>query len=200
MAFNFFGFKKRSDIQDVEAKDVTKPSLVEVSPEVVANLFIITEPAPVPTPEIAVAESTLFDKTTSQPSQNSVQLAVISALEVKSNFSPVAPIAVNDSTTFQDINATKANSPIVDAPKAPETNQLLATREDVTAAFKIFLGRMPESEKVIATWVGVKPQAILVDFLKSPEFLNHVQKSQFILALAKKILDDQRKLDVPKND
>ena len=40
-----------------------------------------------------------------------------------------------------------------------------------------------------------EPNPEAVDFLKSQEFLNHAQKSQFILALAKKVLDDRRQAD-----
>lgn len=132
MVLNFFGFKKRPDIQDVEPKEEVIP------PQVVVELVAEPEPEPEPAHEVA---------------------------------SPL-----------------EESSP-------PEPDQFIATREDVIAAFKIFLGRLPESEEVIGTWVGVKPQAILVDFLKSQEFLNHAQKSQFILALAKKVLDDRRQAD-----
>jgi hypothetical protein len=134
MVFNFFGFKKRPDIQDVEPKEEVIP------PQVVVELVAEPEPEPLPEPAHEVA------------------------------------------------SAPEESSP-------PEPDQFIATREDVIAAFKIFLGRLPESEEVIGTWVGVKPQAILVDFLKSQEFLNHAQKSQFILALAKKVLDDRRQAD-----
>ena len=73
-----------------------------------------------------------------------------------------------------------------------QMDTLKATREDVIAAYKIFLGRLPESMEVVDPRVGVAPLAILVDFLISKEFLDQASKSQLILALAKKILDDRK--------
>ena len=73
-----------------------------------------------------------------------------------------------------------------------QMDTLKATREDVIAAYKIFLGRLPESMEVVDPRVGVAPSAILVDFLNSKEFLDQASKSQLILALAKKILVDRK--------
>ena len=73
-----------------------------------------------------------------------------------------------------------------------QMDTLKATREDVIAAYKIFLGRLPESMEVVDPRVGVAPSAIMVDFLNSKEFLDQASKSQLILALAKKILDDRK--------
>jgi hypothetical protein len=67
-----------------------------------------------------------------------------------------------------------------------------ATREDVIAAYKIFLGRLPESMEVVDPRVGVAPAALLVDFLASKEFLDQAPKSQLVLAVAKKILDERK--------
>ena len=67
-----------------------------------------------------------------------------------------------------------------------------ATREDVIAAYKIFLGRVPESMEVVDPRVGVAPAALLVDFLASKEFLDQAPKSQLVLAVAKKILDERK--------
>ena len=171
MAFNFFGFKKRPDIQDVEPKEVVNVS--QLVPEVVV------EPVQAPVTDV-------------EP--DSKPLATFEDTEVKSQSANEKSEAESKTNSTQDESALSENSPAI------ETDQFIATREDVIAAFKIFLGRMPESEEVIATWVGVKPQAILVDFLKSPEFLNHVQKSQFILALAKKVLDDRKHNAVSKEE
>ena len=73
-----------------------------------------------------------------------------------------------------------------------QMDTLKATREDVIAAYKIFLGRLPESMEVVDPRVGVASSAILLDFLISKEFLDQASKSQLILALAKKILDDRK--------
>jgi len=54
---------------------------------------------------------------------------------------------------------------------------------------------MPESEDVITLWLSSNPEAVLAGFLKSQEFLSHPQKAPFILALAKKILDDRKQAE-----
>ena len=81
-------------------------------------------------------------------------------------------------------------------PVGPDTqaqmDTLKATREDVIAAYKIFLGRLPESMEVVDPRVGVAPAALLVDFLASKEFLEQASKSQLVLAVAKKILDERK--------
>lgn len=70
-----------------------------------------------------------------------------------------------------------------------QMDTMKATREDVIAAYKIFLGRLPESMEVVDPRVGVTPFALLVDFLASKEFLDQGPKSQLVLAVAKKVLD-----------
>ena len=113
--FNFFGFKKRPDIEDVEVK-VPLPEAVEVRLEPLAN---------------------------------------------------------------------DAQTEVLDQMKTADQ----ATREDVIAAYKIFLGRLPESMEVVDPRVGVAPAALLVDFLASKEFLDQTPKAQLVLAVAKKIID-----------
>jgi hypothetical protein len=98
--------------------------------------------------------------------------------------------------------AQKAPTPPADvvatpqADKVPEVSGQMdttkSTREDVIAAYKIFLGRLPESMEVVDPRVGVSPAALLVDFLASKEFLDQPSKSQLVLAVAKKILDERK--------
>lgn len=76
---------------------------------------------------------------------------------------------------------------------APEVlgqlDTMMSTREDVIAAYKIFLGRMPESKEVVDARLGMSLPALMLEFLASTEFLNQPQKTQLVLVLAKKILD-----------
>ena len=82
------------------------------------------------------------------------------------------------------------------APVDPEVpgqmDTMKATREDVIAAYKIFLGRVPESMEVVDHRVGQPVAAVLVDFLASKEFLDQAPKAQLVLAVAKKILDERK--------
>jgi hypothetical protein len=73
-----------------------------------------------------------------------------------------------------------------------QMDTMKSTREDVIAAYKIFLGRLPESMEVVDPRVGVSPAALLVDFLISKEFPDQASKSQLVLAVAKKILDERK--------
>jgi len=98
-------------------------------------------------------------------------------------------------------NAAPPPADAVETPQADKAPEVLrqmdttkATREDVIAAYKIFLGRLPESMEVIDPRVGVSPAALLVDFLASKEFLDQAPKSQLVLAVAKKILDERRQV------
>ena len=50
------------------------------------------------------------------------------------------------------------------------------TREDVIAAYKIFLGRFPENENVIMDRLGLETIQILISFLESEEFISRVDK------------------------
>ena len=115
----------------------------------------------------------------------------------------IEPPAADLSAKVEE-SASEAGVP-QEAPETPEPKVLgqmetiKATREDVIAAYKIFLGRLPESMEVVDPRVGVSPSAILLDFLISKEFLDQASKSQLILALAKKILDE-RKQTLPPDE
>ncbi len=189
MVFNFFGLKKKPVIEDVEAKVLTsapKPAPMtfdealaaqaaaeaaakgQAAPEAVAPA---PEPAPVvPAPVVAVAAEHVAD---------------------------VAPVAVAPAVVQAE---PEAPAPAADADAAPaaepevlgQMDTMKATREDVIAAYKIFLGRVPESMEVVDPRVGVAPAALLVDFLASKEFLDQAPKSQLVLAVAKKILDERK--------
>ncbi len=84
-----------------------------------------------------------------------------------------------------DESTVQAVTPL-EAPDDPESkvlgqmDTLKANREDVIAAYKSFLGRLPESMEAVDTKVGVAPSAILIDFIISKEFLYHGVKLQFI--------------------
>jgi hypothetical protein len=179
--FKFFRFTRKSDVQDVELKVALPQPLAEIKPTV------------------------------------DIEPPAVSVIEVKSEVSPnpqeavvpesaVAPVAdvtpAADQSAKVEESALEAKVP-PEAPENPESKVLgqmdtiKATREDVIAAYKIFLGRLPESMEVVDPRVGVSPSAILLDFLISKEFLDQSSKSQLILAVAKKILDDRKQASPP---
>ena len=66
-----------------------------------------------------------------------------------------------------------------------------ATAEDVIAAYKIFLGRLPESAQVVQQRMGPPVATLLIDFLASTEFLGHPERAKLILGLAKRVQEMQ---------
>jgi hypothetical protein len=62
---------------------------------------------------------------------------------------------------------------------------------DVVAAYKLFLGRQPESPEVIQLRVGHPADKLLLAFLTSPEFLSQQQNANLVLAVARQILLEQ---------
>jgi hypothetical protein len=69
----------------------------------------------------------------------------------------------------------------------------LVSEADVVAAYKIFLGRLPESRQVIQSRIGTTPEQLLTSFLVAPEFRARKQFSPIILALAKEIIEQNKK-------
>lgn len=189
MVFSFFGLKKKPVIEDVEAKVPTpaaKPvpmtfdealaaqaaaeGRVAVSAAPLAAVEAEAAPAPEPAPVSAQVEPVA---------------APVAAAEV-----PSAPVAAPAA------EPVAADAPAAEPEEAGQMGTMKATREDVIAAYKIFLGRLPESMEVVDPRVGVAPAALLVDFLASKEFLDQAPKSQLVLAVAKKILDERKQAAV----
>lgn len=75
-------------------------------------------------------------------------------------------------------------SPLPPANAAPQT---LATREDVVAAYKIFLNRLPESEEVITARIGAPRERILSSFLTSKYFVAQPENIALIRRVAQQI-------------
>lgn len=67
------------------------------------------------------------------------------------------------------------------------------TQEDVIAAYKIFLNRLPESSDVIRSRVNSSLEANLIDFALSAEFVRRADLSSIVFPLAKAILEKRQK-------
>ena len=68
-------------------------------------------------------------------------------------------------------------------------------REDVIAAYKIFLGRLPQDEAEIEKLLGASCDQALVHFLLSDEFVSRAANAPLIFNCAKKILDAKKVAD-----
>jgi hypothetical protein len=62
-------------------------------------------------------------------------------------------------------------------------------RQDVIAAYKIFLGRLPQDEVEIEKLLGVSCDQALIHFLLLDEFISRPAIAPLIFSCAKKILD-----------
>jgi hypothetical protein len=71
-------------------------------------------------------------------------------------------------------------------------HELNVTSEDVVAAYKLFLNRLPENDEVVNLRVGRNAQSLLTEFLLSPEFRKRQQLDPVILTLASEILKRQQ--------
>ncbi len=180
MVFSFFGLKKKPVIEDVVAKVPTpapKPAPMTFDEALAAQAAAeaaakgqaapeaVTPVAPAPEPAPVVAEP-----------------VVAVAVEPVADVAPVAPASV----------PAEPEAPAAEPEVLGQMDTMKATREDVIAAYKIFLGRVPESMEVVDHRVGQPVAAVLVDFLASKEFLDQAPKSQLVLAVAKKILDERK--------
>jgi hypothetical protein len=78
-------------------------------------------------------------------------------------------------------------------PAAPTAEQpLLMAKEDVIAAYKIFLDRLPESNAVMNQRIGASAEANLIQFMLADEFLKRPEVKTLILGLAKQIIERQK--------
>ena len=104
----------------------------------------------------------------------------------------VVPNIVQDlegsADTKSDKSMTVATKPLTDY---VQMASMQASAEDVIAAYKIFLGRLPESAQVVQQRTGLPVATLLIDFLASAEFLGHPMRSKLLLGLAKRVIEAQ---------
>ena len=65
------------------------------------------------------------------------------------------------------------------------------SKADIIGAYKIFLGRLPESAQVVQQRMGPPVATLLIDFLASDEFLAHPERAKLVLGLAKRVQEKQ---------
>jgi hypothetical protein len=113
-------------------------------------------------------------------------------VDKSSNTSTVAPIIEQDLKGNADMKSDKsmtvATKPLTDY---VQMASMQASAEDVIAAYKIFLGRLPESAQVVQQRTGLPVATLLIDFLASAEFLGHPMRAKLLLGLAKRVIDAQ---------
>ena len=69
---------------------------------------------------------------------------------------------------------------------------MIATKEDIIAAYKIFLNRHPESAFVLQSRIGKSIEEILIEFALSDEFLNRADVAEIIQKAAKIVAENEK--------
>jgi hypothetical protein len=127
--------------------------------------------------------------TMDSPAQGSPEIGSTILPQKIANFgSASSDSSQNASPKVAEINQDERQSVV----KSNQLNTLEITQEDVIAAYKIFLKRLPESMDVINLRVKMNSDRLLIDFLSSSEFLNRAECKQLIFSLAKKIMDEEK--------
>ena len=83
---------------------------------------------------------------------------------------------------------------LLDSPsqELPSKAPLVMTQRDIIGAYRIFLGREPESLEVIYTRVGKSSERTLVEFLTSTEFIKRPGVAGWIVNAAQQLTQDNK--------
>jgi hypothetical protein len=200
MAFNFFGFKsspdkdnesKKSELSSEKIPETTKPlsfdealaRQLQSKAEIAAlsePLQVEPQPQPLPEPK----DEIIFEKA---PAREEKITSVEAAPSPATATTPVTEMASDTPSPSSQV-ATFENATQVPTPEqqdGPAQVPLVpATREDVIAAYKIFLDRLPENEEVITPRIGLARERILSSFMTSKYFLSRPKNIQLLLLTA----------------
>jgi hypothetical protein len=174
MVLRFFKDKKSTPF----LPDTSSPSLDDQS---TATVQTLAAQAPVKN------STTIPDSVSAEGQANDKNL-----VDKASNSSPSVPIIEQDLESNADMKSDKsmtvATKPLADY---VQMASMQASAEDVIAAYKIFLGRLPESAQVVQQRTGLPVATLLIDFLASAEFLGHPMRAKLLLGLAKRVIESQ---------
>ncbi len=70
--------------------------------------------------------------------------------------------------------------------------EISVTKEDIIAAYKIFLNRLPESSEVLQAKVGKGSDTVLIGFTLADEFLKRPEVAEIILKVAQLVIQEQK--------
>ena len=69
---------------------------------------------------------------------------------------------------------------------------VIASKEDIIAAYKIFLNRHPESSSVLQNRIGKSIEESLIEFALSDEFLNRPDAAEVVQKAAKIVAENKK--------
>ena len=217
MKFTLPFFKKKSDLAIKEALDYLAEQAVEVmSPPKVdwgsvgADSFAPPSSPTQSTDSEGMASFEAVDipvpVASPQSTQTSVPIAALGststpiASELDDEVIPTPVKVAPQASLFPPIaEAERAPQPAFETVTEPATQPLQMTKEDVIAAYKIFLNRLPESTAVIDRRIGSAAEANLIQFVLADEFLKRPEVSPMILGVAKQIIDRQKATTLQAN-
>ena len=113
------------------------------------------------------------------------------AVSKVSTTNSVAPIVEQDPKNSEETALAKSTATTKPLTDYVQMASMQASAEDVIAAYKIFLGRLPESAQVVQQRTGLPVATLLIDFLASAEFLGHPMRAKLLLGLAKRVIETQ---------
>ena len=168
----------------------------------------LPEQTPQQHPEQKPAKSTVAGATTLRPQADPVpQAPQASDAEAATNAVPTqlqaspspqavaaqAPAPAASVTPAVGASAAATSTPAASTTPAVvgQMDSMAMSAEDIIAAYKIFLKRLPESMEVITPRVGLSAERVLFDFMSSSEFTNRPEVANLVFAVGKKILDER---------
>lgn len=202
MAFNLFGFKgspskaedkqKSEDLgikpaqpQKLSFEEALARQIQSKAEQAAALESVESTPQPAPKGEI------IFEKApATEPIVVPTEVAPLQTKAVEQPTSVGPPEQVNAAQTQPPEPAASPTpqqaqpSEIAPQGETPALPLIAATREDVIAAYKIFLDRLPESEEVITPRIGLARERILSSFMTSKYFLSRPKNIQLLLLTA----------------
>jgi hypothetical protein len=182
-----------------EAEKVSQPTIVNPVPleELLSTApKIIPDAPPEFLTEVALEISSQAESVLPTQAENIASPPLEDLLEGQPKLIPVPEVPPpEDEAASPEISQPTQVLPV--APKQAEpvpadpipNGPLRMTREDVIAAYKIFLRRFPESDEVIQSRLNSRVEANLLDFAFVGEFIERADLPVIIFPIAKKLIE-----------
>lgn len=153
-----------------------------------AVLSVLEHPAAATPPEFSDAKAETQTLQVSDPPPMPMSTPVAQPVAVPAPApapQPVVPEARADQAAAQ---ATEHAPPAAAVQPSTDTEpQSVVGRDEVIAAYRLFLRRDPESDDVIAPRLGITREKLLSTFIVSPEFLQRAENVNLVLEVAKSV-------------
>jgi hypothetical protein len=153
-----------------------------------AVLSVLEHPAAATPPEFSDAKAETQTLQVSDPPPLPMSTPVAVAVPAPASAPAPQPVVPEARAAQAAAQATEHAPPA--AAVQPSTNtepQSVVGRDEVIAAYRLFLRRDPESDDVIAPRLGITREKLLSTFIVSPEFLQRAENVNLVLEVAKSV-------------